>query len=61
MSKDRVSVDSRQIDLRGAKNVNELFDRIENLSMPDRTAQAGSIKSVESKTPVVTAAEPSQG
>lgn len=60
VSKDRVSVDSRQIDLRGAKNVNELFDRIENLSMPDRTAQAGSIKSVESKTPAVTATEPRQ-
>lgn len=36
VSKDRLPDDYKQIDLRNAKNVNELFDRIENLSMPDR-------------------------
>lgn len=56
MSKDRLNVDSRQIDLRSAKDVNDLFDRIENLSMPERTVQDGSIKAVENKTPAVTAA-----
>lgn len=56
MSKDRLNVDSRQIDLRSAKDVNDLFDRIENLSMPERTVQDGYIKAVENKTPAVTAA-----
>lgn len=56
MSKDHLNVDSRQIDLRGAKDVNDLFDRIENLSMPERTVQDGSIKAVENKTPAVTVA-----
>ena len=56
MSKERFNVDSRQIDLRGAKDVNDLFDRIENLSMPERTVHTGSIKSAENKMPAVTAA-----
>lgn len=40
MSKDRFDVDSRKIDLRGAKDINDLFDRIENLSMPERAVKA---------------------